>query len=153
MNALNVVLHFFLITVYTVHGVDLKFEQSSQDSSAFSLAMDDIFVLDSGSNFPSNHELCKKNIMDLFMRQNLPLNSTHVKALDLRSLYKYLILSSVAGITNWKRDDQNRIKLTDYGYPIQVSNPSNTETDIMTCIICSLLIVISTFHLFHQNHS
>jgi hypothetical protein len=127
------------------------FEQDETSLKLFNTAFDQLFVLDSGASYASNQELCRKTVKDLLIRQNIPLNHTTLRNLDLVALYKISFMAGLTGITNWKRDDFNKIKLTDYGFPIQDSNPSNIETDIMTCIICALLIIISTFHIFQYK--
>jgi hypothetical protein len=132
----------------------LETNQEISDLKAWNAAMDEIFVLDSGSSPISNHERCNHNIKNLLLRQNYPLNVTQIKNMDLTSLYKFVILASISGISHWKRNpSSNKIILTDNGYPIHPSSPINVESDIMTCIICALLIVIATFHLMYSLSS
>lgn len=118
-------------------------------NSKFAEAVNKIFVLDSVSSPVSAQESCLMNIRDLLIRQKLPLNVTEFRNMDDSKIYEVLILSALTGISPWKRDDDNKIKLTDFGYPIHPSLPTNIESDVMTCIICALLIVIATFHLIN----
>ncbi len=115
----------------------------------FAEAMDNLFVLDSASSPVSAQESCLMNIRDLLIRQKLFFNVTEFHNLTDVKIYEVLILSAMTGISPWKRDDDNKIKLTDFGYPIHPSLPTNIESDVMTCIICALLIVIATFHLIN----
>lgn len=113
-------------------------------------AMNVIFDLDSGSSPVSNYETCNNNIKDLLIRQRMLLNITLIKEASPQKLYELSILAGLAGISPWKRDKlTNKIQITDYGYPIHPSSPTNVESDVMTCIICALLIVIATFHLMY----
>jgi len=118
-------------------------------NAAFGLAMDRVFVLDSASSPVSAQESCLLNIRDLLIRQRMPTNISDVRNMKDSELYDLLIRASITGISPWKRDDNNKIKLTDFGYPIHPSLPTNIESDVMTCIICALLIVIATFHLIN----
>lgn len=124
-------------------------ETEVSDREAWETAMNDLYVLDSGSSPISNHETCFHNIKNLLIRQKIPLNVTALQASKPAYLYRLAMLAGLSGITTWKRDASGKIKLTDHGYPIHPSSPTNVESDIMTSIICALLIVIATFHLMY----
>ena len=120
---------------------------------AWDAAVNELFVLDSGASPISNHETCFHNLKSLLIRQKIPLNVTAIRNSSPSYLYKLAMLAGISGITSWKRETVSssggKIKLTDHGYPIHPSSPTNIESDVMTSIICALLIVIATFHLMY----
>ena len=116
---------------------------------AFGEAMDSAFVLASQAAPVSNNMACKKSILDLMIRQNIPHESPDaIRSLSDRELYKLAMMAAVAGISRWTRNDNNTLlALTEDGKLIHPYSPGVIESDVMLCVICALLTVIATFHL------
>jgi hypothetical protein len=112
-------------------------------------AMNRVFVLSSKSSSVSGNLLCTKSIMDLMIRQSIPLSPLALRALNDTELLQIAMTASVAGISSWKRDSTSNtlFQLTEQGRLVSPYTPNAVESDVMLCIICALLIVIAIFHL------
>lgn len=136
---------FFFILVINL----CKTDDGSMPSDwvAFNNALDSLFYLESGANPLSSHELCNKNIRDVLIRQDIPLDANRLKNMSNVDLYKLSILAAFTGISSWKRNNDNQILLNDFGHPLESFNVLTVEGDVLLCIICALLIVIATSHM------
>ena len=111
--------------------------------------MNRVFVLSSKSSSVSGNLMCTKSIMDLMIRQSIPLSPLGLRALNDTELLQIAMTASVAGVSSWKRDTVSNtlFQLTDQGRLVSPYTPNAVESDVMLCIICALLIVIAIFHL------
>jgi hypothetical protein len=111
--------------------------------------MDTTFVLQSGSTQVSAHMACVRSIMDLMVRQNIPVTAESLRGLNDTALLRLGMLSAVAGVSTWKRDAPMGVlfQLSEDGRLIHPYTPNAVETDVMLCVVCALLVVIAMSHL------
>jgi hypothetical protein len=148
-------MHFLLPTIFLFFASVSVLAINVQDTSEWKQALDLTFLSKSKASKVSEDRACNLNVKHMLLRQDMPVNVTWVRSLDDIHLYRILFLAGIAGISPWVRDDETGLLLLDEnGHLTHISSPSLIESDIMICIICSLLIVIATFHLTsHQNLS
>ena len=112
-------------------------------------AMNRVFALSSKSSSVSGNFMCTKSIANLMVRQNIPSTAAGLRALNDTEILQVAMLASVASISTWKRDAPNNalFQLTEQGRLVSPYTPNAIESDVMLCVICTLLIVIAVFHL------
>lgn len=114
----------------------------------FQNALNQLFILESGAGPVSSSQYHVKLLKDLFYRQNIPLDISVLKNSTDGQIYKWLALASLSGFTSWKRDDFNKIILTNQATPIEPKKISNAEGDIFLCLVFSLLIYIAAVQFY-----
>ncbi len=117
------------------------------DDDVFSEAMDATFSLVSKVSNPSNNSLCVHNIKALMIRNEIPPSLYALRNnLSDAQLMRLGILASIALISPWNQDPQGKFIISDRGVLIEDYHPSSSESDIMLCVVCSLLAIIILFH-------
>ena len=57
------------------------------------------------------------------------------------------LLASIALISPWDQDaSTGRLLISEEGVLLEAYRPSTSESDIMLCVVCSLLAIIVMFH-------
>lgn len=129
--------------------------QEAHHTSNLSLgeAIDSTLVFLSASGNPSNNTFCVQNIRELMIR-----NSIHPSIDYLRNnitdaqLLRLGMLASIALISPWKQNAEGKFIITDRGILVDEYHPSSSESDIMLCVVCTLLAIIVLFHVTSAQH-
>lgn len=148
---LHVNFFFFLGGVTMFNGVFAD----SVNEPEFLNALNQIFVYEHGAGPVSSSSYHVKLIKDLFYRQNIPLDISKLKNSSDSQIYQWLVLASLTGINSWKRDEFNKIILSNLALPIEPKKISNAEGDIFLCLVFSLLIYIAAvqfYQIMDEDH-
>jgi hypothetical protein len=119
----------------------------NEDDGAFSEAMDLTLSFLSMSGSPSNNSFCVQNMKELMTRNGIIPSVLYLKNnLTDSQLLRMGILASIALISPWNQDAQGKFSITDRGILVEDYHPSSVESDIMLCVVCTLLAIIVLFH-------
>jgi hypothetical protein len=128
---------------------------SAQDSPDRSMgeALDSTLVLLSGTSGPSNNSYCLQNVRELMIRNSIPPSAAYLRNnLTDAQLLRLGILASIALISPWDQDPNGKFFISDRGILIEDYHPSSSESDIMLCVVCTLLSIIVLFHVTAAQH-
>ena len=121
-------------------------EQSRCDAG-LSEAIDSTFALLSGGGTPSNNSFCVQNMKELMIRNSIQPSADHLRTnLSDAQLLRLGILASIALISPWNQNLEGKLIMSDRGILIEDYHPSSSESDIMLCVVCTLLGIILLFH-------
>ena len=111
--------------------------------------MNSVFVLNSKSSYVSGSAACSRSVWDLMVRQSIPVSAAGLRDLNDTQLLRVAMMASVAGISTWRRDAETDtlFQLTEDGRLVHPYTPNAVETDVMLCVVCTLLVVIAMSHL------
>lgn len=111
-------------------------------------AMDMTVKLASGARQASQNKRCFESLKALMIRNNIPSTVEGMRMnLTDAELLRIGILASIALISPWDQDPMSgRLLISDHGVLLEAYHPSTSESDIMLCVVCSLLAVIIMFH-------
>ena len=121
--------------------------QQPDAPQAFEAAMGVVFAMQSQSASPEHVALCRRRVLTLMQRQQIPASLPALRELPDADLYRLAIMAALAGLGPWTRDaTTDGLVIDDRGAIIPALMPSAVESDVMLCIICALLTVIAVFH-------
>jgi hypothetical protein len=119
----------------------------NEDDGAFSEAMDLTLSFLSKSGSPSNNSHCAQNMKELMTRNGILPSAAYLKNnMTDSQLLRLGLLASIALISPWNQDAQGKFSITDRGILVEDYHPSSAESDIMLCVVCTLLAIIVLFH-------
>ena len=117
------------------------------DEDAFGEAMDSTLSFLSSIGNPSNNTFCIQSIKSLMIRNDI---STSVYILKNNitdaQLMRLGILASIALVSPWNQDKDGKFIIGDRGELMEDYHASSSESDIMLCVVCTLLAIIVLFH-------
>lgn len=117
--------------------------------TAFHEAIDNTVSLASGASAASSSPMCVQSLQDLMIRGHVPMTAEELRYnLTDAQLLRLALLASIAMISPWDQDPDTghfMISETD-GILVEAFHPSTSESDIMLCVVCTLLAVIVMFH-------
>jgi hypothetical protein len=118
-------------------------------ASPLEAAIDSTVALASGAAFPSQNQRCLDSLTELMLRNNVSTSADELRYnLTDEGLLRLGLLASIALISPW---DQNpttgHFYISEEGILAQAYHPSTSESDIMLCVVCSLLAIIVMFHI------
>lgn len=123
---------------------------------AFSDALNRLFALQSQSGDAANLPACRRRMLDLMVRQSIPVRIQAMRhELSDADLYRLALLAAVSGLGEWKRDTprNNTLLLDARGRLIPALVPSLIESDVLLCVICALLTMIAICHVLLTSSS
>lgn len=110
-------------------------------------AMDNTLALLSGGGRPSNNSFCVQNMKELMLRNSIQPLADHLRHnLTDAQLLRLGMLAAIALISPWNQDTEGKFLMTDRGILMDDYHPSSSESDIMLCVVCTLLGIILLFH-------
>ena len=112
-------------------------------------AIDDTLQLASGAMQPSQNGNCLSSMQTLLLRSNISSDLHHLRTnASNTELMRIVLLASIALISPWDQDaSTGRFLITERGVLVEAYHPSTSESDIMLCVVCSLLAIIVMFHI------
>ena len=119
------------------------------DEDSFARAMDITIALASGAVLPSLNKRCVDRMKALMIRNRIPTSASELRSnLSDQALLRIGLLASIALISPWDQDPVTGLLLiSDHGILQEAYHPSKSESDIMLCVVCSLLAIIIMFHI------
>ena len=124
-----------------------------EEEQALSEAIDSTLSFLSGSGNPSNNTYCVQNIKELMIRNGIPPSINYIRNnITDAQILRLGVLASIALISPWNQDAQGKFTITDRGVLVEEYHPSSTESDIMLCVVCTLLAIIVLFHVTSAQH-
>ena len=125
-----------------------EFNKRENTKTALAQAIDITVQLASGTFQASRNRKCFDNLQELMTRHNIPINASMYRhVLSDGELLRLGLLASIALISPWDQDPGSKhLIISDQGVLIEAYHPSSSESDIMLCVVCSLLAVIVMFH-------
>jgi hypothetical protein len=122
-------------------------QQQPDRPEAFAGALNAAFTLRSGAGNAADLLLCQKRTLDLMRRQRIPLRVADLRALSDVELYRIGIMAAVGGLGQWRRHETTGALLVDdRGALVRALIPDTVESDVLMCLICTLLTVIAMYH-------
>lgn len=122
--------------------------------SAFMEAVDSTVELSSGAGMASRVPVCAQSLEDLMIRAGISTDASVLRGnwTDAQ-LLRLGLLASIALISPWDQNpDTGRFLISEEGgVLVEAYHPSESESDIMLCVVCSLLAVIVMFHITHAQ--
>ena len=117
------------------------------EEEAFSEAMDSTLSFLSASGNPSNNSFCVQSIKNLMLRNDIPTTLHALKNnMTDAQLMRLGILASIALVSPWNQDKHGKFIIGDRGELVEDYHISSSESDIMLCVVCTLLAIIVLFH-------
>lgn len=138
-------------TMLVISALLLPYVSSSDyDDTLMGKAIAQTFALSSGAAGVQYNAKCQQRIKGLMQRTSIPYNITSLRwnTTD-EELLHIAILASIAHISPWQRVVKNPalILLDDSGKLLPLYSISSMESNIMLCVICTLLAVIASIHI------
>lgn len=121
---------------------------------AFNEAVDNTIELASGAGSVSNVGICMQSLEDLMIRGGISRDATMIRTnLTDAELLRLALLASIALISPWNQNPETgKFMISERGgVLIEAFHPSASESDIMLCVVCSLLAIIVMFHVTHAQ--
>ena len=122
--------------------------------SVFTSAFSKTFALSSGADNVEHNVEALSRIEMLMTRHSIPLNITQLRwnTTDAE-LMNMAILAAVAHISPWQRlpKNQKMILVEDNGRLLPAYSISSMESNIMLCVICTMLAVIASIHVLSMR--
>ena len=116
-------------------------------------AMDSTLTFLSATANPSNNTFCAQNIKELMIRNSIPPSADYLRNnLTDAQLLRLGLLASIALISPWSQNTEGKFIITDRGILVDEYRPSSSESDIMLCVVCTLLAIIVLFHVTSAQH-
>lgn len=138
---------FLIFVVKKSHASSPLDDTSSDDDGAFGEALDSTLSFLSGSGNPSNNTFCVRSIRELMIRSGITPSVRYLRNnITDAQILRIGILASIALISPWNQDTQGKFTISDRGILIEEYHPSSSESDIMLCVVCTLLAIIVLFH-------
>jgi hypothetical protein len=126
---------------------------SCEEEQALSEAIDSTLSFLSGSGNPSNNTYCVQNIKELMIRNGIQPSINYIRNnITDAQILRLGVLASIALISPWNQDTQGKFTITDRGVLVEEYHPSSSESDIMLCVVCTLLAIIVLFHVTSAQH-
>ena len=125
-------------------------DDDRDDSNAFGEAFEDTFALLSGAEGAANHPAALRAVTDLLVRHGVPLEAARLRSTNDTSdaqLLRIALLAGVGCVSRWRRTPEGRLLLDEGGSLLHPYSPSAVESDVMLCIVCTLLAVVVMFHI------
>jgi hypothetical protein len=123
------------------------------ESFSMGEAMDSTLALLSGTSSPSNNSFCIQNMKELMIRNSIIPSASYLRNnLTDAQLLRLGILASIALISPWDQDPNGKFFISDRGILVEDYHPSSSESDIMLCVVCTLLSIIVLFHVTSAQH-
>ena len=141
---------FLLLVIHKSVLCDLP----SNSSYAFNEAVDKTMELASGAGNVSRVGICMQSLEDLMIRGGISKDAAVLRNnLTDAELLRLGLLASIALISPWNQNPENGkfIISEQGGILIEAFHPSASESDIMLCVVCSLLAIIVMFHVTHAQ--
>jgi hypothetical protein len=117
-------------------------------------AVDSTVELSSGAGMASRVPVCVQSLEDLMIRAGISTDASVLRGnwTDAQ-LLRLGLLASIALISPWDQNpDTGRFLISEPGgVLVEAYHPSESESDIMLCVVCSLLAVIVMFHITHAQ--
>ena len=135
-------------------------------------AMDSVVQLASGASMASKNRRCYQNLQALMIRNEMPISAAYMRQnMSDTELLRIGLLAAIALISPWDQNPSSGLSLyvclclkrrkrllrsrkylaghflrSDHGVLLEAYHPSTSESDIMLCVVCSLLAIIIMFH-------
>jgi len=145
---------FYMIFLLLVIHKSVLCDVLSNSSNAFNEAVDKTMELASGAGNVSRVGICMQSLEDLMIRGGIPKDAAVLRNnLTDAELLRLGLLASIALISPWNQNPENGkfIISEQGGVLIEAFHPSASESDIMLCVVCSLLAIIVMFHVTHAQ--
>jgi hypothetical protein len=117
-------------------------------------AVDSTVELSSGAGRASRVPVCMQSLEALMTRAGIPRDAGVLRRnwTDAQ-LLRLGLLASIGLISPWDQNpDTGLFRISeDSGVLVEAFHPSASESDIMLCVVCSLLAVIVMFHITHAQ--
>lgn len=123
-------------------------------AAAFYEAIDRTIELSSGATSASRVPICVQSLKDLMVRAGIPMDADRLRGnLTDAELLRLGLLASIALISPWDQNPQSgKFFIAEHsGVLVEAFHPSSSESDIMLCVVCSLLAVIVMFHVTNTS--
>jgi len=127
---------------------DASITRALRGEGAFGKAIDQTVALASGTLLASKNKRCFENLEALMIRNRIPTTAAALRFnLSDAELLRLGLLASIALISPWDQHPMDgRLLISDRGVLLEAYHPSTSESDIMLCVVCSLLAIIIMFH-------
>jgi len=127
---------------------DASITRALRGEGAFGKAIDKTVALASGTLLASKNKRCFENLEALMIRNRIPTTAAALRFnLSDAELLRLGLLASIALISPWDQHPMDgRLLISDRGVLLEAYHPSTSESDIMLCVVCSLLAIIIMFH-------
>ena len=136
--------------------VGITVEGQEEEVSTFKAAVDGTVELSSGATQASRSPICVQSLKELMIRGSIPATAHELRNnLTDAQLVRIGLLASIALISPWDQNpDTGRFFISEKGgVLVEAFHPSTSESDIMLCVVCSLLAIIVMFHVTNaQKH-
>ena len=139
-------LHDTLITITSAQEDDTNIDITGQDQD-YCLAIDKTFSLQSAAQGASGHPGASRGIKAMLLRHGLPRSAAQLRNSSDAALLKMAMLAAVGSMSTWQRGSDGRIVLDESGSMMQENHFTAVESDVMLCIVCTLLAIIVMFHI------
>jgi hypothetical protein len=142
-------MHSLKETVFVLFLITMISHASSYNNNdaAFSEAIDTTLSLLSSTTNPSNNSFCIQNIKELMIRNDISTTIQEMRNNNTDAqLMRLGILAAIALVSPWNQDAQGKFIISDRGVLMEDYHPSSSESDIMLCVVCTLLAIIVLFH-------
>ena len=118
-------------------------------------AFQNTFAALNGMDGIEKNQFAVQRIYNLMKRGGIPTSADELQPLTPKDLLRLGMLAAVANISPWQRPTTNStvIYLTEDGIALLQNTVSTIESNIMLCVVCSLLTVIASMHLLHMKQS
>lgn len=113
----------------------------------FPNALDMTFALQSSSLGVSNHEAVMRSVTDLMIRHGIPTDARALRNTSDERLLQLAMVAAVGSISNWRRANEGQFLVDERGALLRMYSPGAVESDIMLCIVCTLLAIVVMFHI------
>lgn len=117
-------------------------------------AVDSVVELSSGAGRASRVPLCVQSLEELMLRGGIPRDADVLRSnwTDAQ-LLRLGLLASIALISPWDQNPRTGLfRISEHGgVLVEAFHPSESESDIMLCVVCALLAVIVMFHVTHAQ--
>ena len=116
---------------------------------AFTQAFPTVFALRSGTQAIELNTQCTSRVSALMTRNSIPVDISTLRNMSDAALMRLGILAAVANISPWLRDASGNglIMLEQDGKLTREHGTASMESNIMLCIVCTLLAVIGAIHI------
>ena len=115
-------------------------------SESFDAAVDSLFALQSASVGASQHAAAARALAALLERHEIPASAAALRNLTDVQLTQVGLLAAIGKLSSWQRDSAGRLLLDQQGGLLHQYSPAAVESDVMLCLVCTLLAVIVMFH-------
>ena len=113
-------------------------------------AIDSVIELSSGATSASRVPVCVQSLKDLMVRAGIPTDAGVLRGENYTDaqLLRLGLLAAIARISPWDQNPQSgKFYIAEHsGVLVEAFHPSASESDIMLCVVCTLLAVIVMFH-------